>query len=383
MPEGQELRIALAIGTLNRGGAETQLVGLACELQARGNKVEVLLVNERGPLQERLDDLGIPTWCAGITRFRNIAGCGSLRGAIGYNMKVVFRLLALYRHVLQGRYDIMHAYLFHAYALLIPWAWFVRVPVRVAARRGLHASLPEAMLFGLVTRLSSVTATAVVANSDAVAEDTHLHEAVPWSKLHVIQNGIALPPVRAQPDNKPPIGLLVANLIHYKGHLDLVEAVRLLAPAVRDCLNVRCIGEGPMRAEITAAINSAALQHRLVLEGSHAAAPHYLDVQYALLVSHEEGFPNAIMEAMAAGLPVVATDVGGCRELVQDGVTGLLVPPRDPQALAVALTRVIQDVDFRMEAGRRGRERAADFSWSRNADSHMELYRLLLDHCRK
>jgi glycosyltransferase involved in cell wall biosynthesis len=380
---GRQLRIALAIGTLNRGGAETQLVGLARELHVMGHHVEVLLLNGRGPLQDGLDELGIPTWCAGIRGFRSIATGGGLRGYVRPAIGVVCRLLALYRHVWRGHYDILHAYLFFAYALLIPWAWLVRVPVRIAARRGLQVSLEENALLRPLTRLSTVTATAVLANANAVADDAHLHEAVPRSKLYVIRNAVALPPVHAQCAVEPPTGLLVANLIRYKGHLDLVAAVQLMNPSIREKVRVRCIGEGPMRAEITAARDHAGLRHRLILEGTRAAVPLYLDAQYALLVSHEEGLPNAVMEAMAAGLPVVATDVGGSRELVQHGVTGLLVPPRDPEALAGALTRVIQDGDFRVEAGRRGRERAAELDWTNNARTHVELYRSLLQPRRK
>lgn len=379
LADRQQLHIALAIGTLNRGGAETQLVGVARELHAMGHRVEVLLVNDRGPLQEGLDELGINSWCAGMTRFRKDSSLEALR----YNICNVGRLLALYRHVHRGRYDVLHAYLFHAYASLIPWAWAVRIPVRIAARRGLHTGLRESVLIRLMTRLSTVTATAVLANSDAVAKDAQVNEAVPPRKLHVIRNGVALPSVQAHPNIEPPTGLLVANLIHYKGHLDLLTAVQLLPPSIRDQLRVRCVGEGPMRDTITAARNDAGLQHQMVLEGKHAAAPFYIEAQYALLVSHEEGLPNAIMEAMAAGLPVVATDVGGCSELVQDGITGLLVPARDPEALAMALTRVVRDAAFRVEAGRRGRERAAAFSWGKSADSHEELYRSLFQRCTK
>jgi len=382
LPDGKQLHIALAIGTLNRGGAETQLVGLARELYAMGHDIEVLLINCRGPLQEGLDELDIPIWCAGITGFRRITGARSLRSATSHNIGLIVRYLALFRHIRRGRYDVLHAYLFHAYAPLVPWAWVVRIPVRIAARRGLYASLPKTTVLRPMTKLSTVTATAVVANSEAVAEDAHVREAVPRSKLHVIRNGIALPLVQAHSAVEPPTGLLVANLIRYKGHLDLIAAVKLLPSSIREHLLVRCIGEGPMRAEITAALDEAGLRHQLILEGACAAAPLYLDVQYALLVSHEEGLPNAIMEAMAAGLPVVATDVGGCRELVQDGITGLLVPPRDAQALAVALARVIQDGNFRVRAGRRGRERAADFAWASNACSHAELYRSLLQRQR-
>jgi len=352
-------------------------------MHAIGHDVEVLLLSDRGPLQKELDELGISTWCAGINGVHRLTSEGGPIRAIAHDLYLVVRILNLFLHVARGRYDVFHAFLFHTYVLLVPWAWVLRIPVRIAARRGLHASLRKTVLLGPLTRLSTAAASTVLANSYAVAEDAHVHENVPWSKLEVIHNGLAIPTERARPDVDPPVGLLVANLIGYKGHLDLVAAVQLLSPSIRDRLRIRCVGEGPMRAEIEAALDRERLTQQVVLEGSHAAAPFYLNAQYALLISHEEGLPNAVLEAMAAGLAVVATDVGGCRELVQDGVTGLLVPARNPTALAAALTRVIQDVDFRVEAGRRGRERATEFSWARNAQAHAEIYSSHLQRKRR
>lgn len=377
MNDESPLRIALAIGTLRLGGAETQLVGLARELHRMGHHVEVFLLSSRGPLEEKLDELGIPVICAemrGFARFRKTG----VWPAIRQNAVELWRLLCLLLTIRRHRFDVVHAYLFHAYAILIPWAWTVRVPVRVAARRGLHINLPDSVVVRLFTPLSIATANAIVANSAAVAVDAQTTENVPLAKLHVIRNGLATAPELADPRLDPPTGLLVANLIHYKGHLDLIEALGLLEPATRERVRIRCIGEGPMRDAISAALSTGPLSRLMVLEGARPALPHYKDAQYALLVSHQEGLPNVIMEAMAAGLPVVATDVGGCRELVEDEVTGLLVPPRNPKALANALTRIIDDSDFRSEAGQRARERAADFSWESTARSHINLYRALL-----
>lgn len=382
MSDGERMRIALAIGTLGRGGAETQLVGLARQLRAMGHDVEVILMSQRGPLQVGLDESGIPVWCAGITANRGLK-IGQLRAAIAHNTNIFVQYLKLFNHIRLRRYDVLHAFLFHSYAPLVPLAWLFRIPVRIAARRGLHASLRSTIWLRPMTLISTRAATAVIANSEAVADDAYVNERVPRSKLHVIHNGLALPPSQAHSDSDPPVGLLVANLIRYKGHLDLVSAVQLLPPSAKDKTHIRCIGEGPMRTEIAAALDVAGLPHQVLLEGSREAAPLYLDSQYALLVSHQEGLPNAILEAMAAGLAVVATDVGGCGELVQDGVTGLLVPAHNPAALASALARIILDVNFRVEAGRRGREHAAKFSWDRSAQAHSALYTSLLQRKRR
>jgi glycosyltransferase involved in cell wall biosynthesis len=168
---------------------------------------------------------------------------------------------------------------------------------------------------------------------------------------------------------------MIANLLPYKGHLDLVDALATMTRPPR----VRCIGEGPMRPRLESALQQSGLTETLILEGrKDRARDAYLEVQFALLTSHTEGMPNAILEAMAAGLPVVATAVGGSPELVEDGITGLLVPPHDPAALAHALSRITEDHAFRARAGRIARTRAASFGWSGNARAHLDLYMALL-----
>lgn len=371
------MRIALLIGSLHVGGAETQVVGIARGLQRLGHDVEIILMTGRGPLLDVVRDAGIRTHTLdypGI-RFRNERR--ELRPWLV--LTDALRLLSLIRVLRLGRYDVLHAFLFHAYALGIPLAYLARVPVRIAARRGLHEGLPRTPLLMPMTRLSTRLATAVVANANAVAEDAHVHEGVPREKLAVVRNAVDLPEKAADPSAQPPTGLIIANLIHYKGHLDLAEALRLLPAPPR----IRCLGDGPMRPQLEAAIETGGLQERMLLEGSRVGARAvYADVQFAVLASHSEGMPNAVLEAMAAGLPVVATDVGGVRELVEHDVTGLLVPRSDPAAMAAALDRITTDVSFRIAAGASARERAAQFSWDAAAKAHEALYERLLTGAR-
>lgn len=371
------MRIALVIGSLHVGGAETQVTGIARGLQALGHEVEVVLLTGKGPLLEPLVRDGVATHFIGFPGIRFRDEQRRLRPWLP--LVDVGRLLGLVPLFRRRRYDVVHAFLFHSYALALPLAWVARVPVRIAARRGLHSGLPKTRLAMPMTRLSTRLATAVVGNAQAVADDAHTSEHVPLAKLHVIANAVELPPVAADPAPVPATGLIIANLIHYKGHLDLAEAMRRMVDPPR----IRCIGEGPMRPLIEKAIADGGLADRMALEGSRPRARElYREVQFGVLASHTEGMPNAVLEAMAAGLPVVATDVGGCRELIEDGVTGLLVPARNPDAMAQALTRVSQDHEWRVLAGRAARKRAEQFSWAAAAEAHAQLYGSLLASAR-
>ena len=148
------------------------------------------------------------------------------------------------------------------------------------------------------------------------------------------------------------IGLYVGGLIQSKGVGDLIAAARPLL-ATHDRLKLVCLGDGPLRTDLAEA--GCVLPGRVRPEevGRYLRAADFL-----VLPSHSEGMPQAILEAMDCGLPVVATNVGGIPEAVIDGQTGLLVEPCNIAQLRDAIRRMATDTDFRIEAGRRGLERA-------------------------
>ena len=107
--------------------------------------------------------------------------------------------------------------------------------------------------------------------------------------------------------------------------------------------------------------------------------PRFQQARICCLPSYREGLPKALIEAASCGLPIVTCDVPGCREIVRHGDNGLLVPPRDPQALAAALKMLLDDYDLCVRMGRRGRERViAEFSLDRVVRQHLDIYQELL-----
>jgi glycosyltransferase involved in cell wall biosynthesis len=127
------------------------------------------------------------------------------------------------------------------------------------------------------------------------------------------------------------------------------------------------------------------LQGRVVFTGMRSDVPSVLSAAtVSVLPSLSEGLPNAILESMAAGLPVVATRVGGTPEAVQDGVTGLLVPPRDPAALVAALRAVIEDRELAARLGQAAKRRVTEwFSLERMVRRTEQLYDWLLARARR
>jgi glycosyltransferase involved in cell wall biosynthesis len=360
------VKLALVVGTLRVGGTEVQACRLAAQLSDAGHEVTVLVLGESGPLATTLRRSGIPFAVFSYTGLlaRNRRGRRRLR------VRDLAKLYAFARALHALKPDVCHAFLYWSYVFAMPVAAIARTPVRVSARRGITRA-GDSSVRARLERASNRFAHVIVANSCAVASDVVSHERVSPSRVVVIPNGVDVPAKRAELRREPAVGLMVANLIEYKGHADVVSALTM----IDDPPVIRMIGEGPERGALQRQIRVAKLESVAVLQGAICdAAELFVDVQFALLASHEEGFPNAVLEAMAAGLPVVATRVGGVSEVIEDGVHGLLVPPRTPAALAAAIERVALDPTLRCRLGRAARERARDYSWDRCTRSHEHLY---------
>jgi glycosyltransferase involved in cell wall biosynthesis len=372
------LRIALTIGTLNVGGAETQLCRLAVELAERGHEVKVFVVIQAGPLASVLDDAGIPYV---VARFPGFVYRDPERGLILDELARSFvYVFQLWRALWRFDPDVCQAYLPWAYMLTIPGAAIGRVPVRISARRSLPSGLGLRARERVLQWVASTLSHRVVANSTEVARETAELEPVTRRKLAVIANGVDLPEAVADPAVQPATGVVVASLIRYKGHQDLIDALQLLpAPPA-----IELVGDGPERDVLERSVKEAGLEHVISFAGALPDGRRRFErAQFAVLPSHQEGMPNAVLEAMACGLPVVATAVGGVVDLIDDGSNGLLVPPHDPERLADAIARLVADPDLRVRLGHAARAKASRFSWSRCADSHLDLYRTVAcDHGR-
>lgn len=196
----------------------------------------------------------------------------------------------------------------------------------------------------------------VIAASTALAESAGELGA---RRVEVIPSGVDLP-ADVGAEASPPEVLYAGRLSAEKGVDELVAATRGMKLVV--------VGDGPLRNRVPGALGFVPHDElqRLYARAAVVACP-----------SRREGFGVVCLEAMAHGRPVVATNVGGLRDLVVDGETGLVVPPRDPAALRAALGRLLADPGLRSELGAAGRERARErFSWETVTDATVAAYRI-------
>jgi glycosyltransferase involved in cell wall biosynthesis len=256
---------------------------------------------------------------------------------------------------------------------LLAGAW-AGVPVRIGSRREIKADKTAAQLH--LQRFAFSMAHKVVANSGAAASALE-REGLPSQRIEIIRNGLDLSAVSPRPHGTraPRTIVTVANLRPEKRHEVLLSAMRLVAARHPDARLV-IVGDGPRRRALQA------LAADWGLTGAVHFAGHQEDVGAVLagadifaLASRSEASPNALIEAMAAGLPAVATAVGGIPELVADGETGLLASVDDAAAVARGLLQLMEDPALAERMGAAARRRAAErHSFDRMTRAFEQLY---------
>lgn len=179
------------------------------------------------------------------------------------------------------------------------------------------------------------------------------------------------------PADAPVVGA-VTRLSPQKGPLDFVRAAAAVMGAVPDAWFLM-VGDGPMRGEVEGLARELGLAERLVLTGLRRDVPELMAaMDLFALSSLWEGLPRVLPQAMATGLPIVATAIDGSSEAIDEGVNGLLTPPGDPQALAQGVIRLLRDPALARRMGEAGRARAAEFDVRTMVAQIDALYRALL-----
>jgi glycosyltransferase involved in cell wall biosynthesis len=273
--------------------------------------------------------------------------------------------------------DSCDACLVHAYfdeSVIVGWLGARlarRRPVLVSSRRdmGLGAGNQPWYhgLFPLVLQAANRDFGGIVTNSEVVRAYAAHRERTAASRYVVIRNGIdpvAARPADAIPHEGPLRVGIVASLTAVKRHDVLLAAWSRLPLAVAETAELHVLGEGPERPALEQQAAALGIAGAVRFHGAVTDVAERLDaLDIGVLCSDREGLSNAILEYMAHGLPVVATDAGGNGELV-DGTNGILVPTGDPDALARALADLLADGDRRRELGARSRRRIdAGFTW--------------------
>jgi glycosyltransferase involved in cell wall biosynthesis len=371
------------------GGAETLMSNLATELRRQGFQVTILTAQWEPDWPTEFVHREVP-----VLRLPNPPQ--RAWGTVRY-MMALSRWLRLHRDQLDVVYVSMLKH--DAYAT-------------IGTLRGTHCAVvlraegggetgdcqwQRTGRFGTRIRRRCLEADAIVAPSEAIQQE--LHEAgYPHGRVHRIGNGVTVGPPRTEQHRREarrslaeancdlfapyeaPVALFTGRLHEAKGLLDLIDAWRLVVqrhPTARLWL----VGDGPQRGELYQRVLDHNLRDRIFLPGSFDQIDDLLNAaDLFLLPSYQEGMSISLLEAMAAGLPLVASDIAGNRQLVNHDQEGLLVPPANPRALAGAILELLDRPDRAAQLAARARQRVIEqFSIQHTAALHLALFRQVIE----
>lgn len=359
---GARPRILLLGDTLRVGGMEGQFVEVATRLDRSRWNVDVACVQAVGPLRARLEAAGVHPWSCGPRSFKSPG--------------LVLAICRLARDLRARRIQLLHAFDIYSNILGVLAARLAGVRAVIASQRELPDLRPG--LQRLARRVVLPLASHVIVNSEAIADGLRRARVARPRRIVVTPNGVDLarfrPALRRERGPHVIVGTL-ANLRPEKAIQDLLWAAVLVRERYPEARFVAW-GDGPCRTELERLVDALGLTGVVELRGPTGAPEVALrELDIFVLPSLSEGCPNVVLEAMATGLPVVATRVGGSAAVVEDEETGLVVPPGDPAQLAKAIVRLIEDPAHAVHLARQGRERVGrDFSIERMVDRIQALY---------
>ena len=372
------------IDSFNQGGSERQAVQLAGLLHADETyRVYLAALNKEGLLLERAESLGFPPIADfPLTSF--------------YDRNFVRQLKKCVRFIRENDIEIVHTHDFYTNIFGMTAAFLAGVPARVASRR--ETTGTRTRFQKLIERSSYRLAHAILANADAVRGQL-IEEGIDAGKIEVVYNGLDLARVRPAKDatsrqnreqllsklglptqNDRPVVTIVANFrLDVKDHPTFLRAARRVLDAVPGTSFVLA-GEGVWLEPMRRYAAELGLADAAVFSGQCDSVAELLGIsKVGVLASKAEGLSNSILEYMAAGLAVVATDAGGARELVVEGETGHLVKVGDDAAMAARVTDLLNDPARARAMGMRGQRLVeTKFSCSEQLNNTKNLYRRLM-----
>jgi L-malate glycosyltransferase len=349
----ERLNVLQFVTLFGIGGTERQVLNLVHGLDPARFGVEVACLKRFGALLPEMEAAGVS-----ITEYKTT----SL-----YNHIAVWNQIRFANHLRKRKIDIVHAYGFHSNVFAMP-------PARLAGAAAVLASIRDTgehltPMQRRVEKLYCRMADCVVTNAEAVRKRL-TNEGYDAKKIVVIHNGIELARYARKPAEfglhrelgvplHTPLVAVFARLNELKG---IEYFLRAVAGLIERFKNVRflIVGDGASRVELEKYAEQLGLGKHVVFLGFRLDVPTLLsEISLSVLPTLSEGLSNSLLEAMAASVPVVATRVGGNPEVVQGGITGLLVPPRDAEALARAIGQFLEEPSLGAKFGLAGRERVS------------------------
>lgn len=378
--------ILIVIGSLDVGGTEVHLLRTLPELKRRGYEIAVWILSHRGCLAARMEENGVVVLPKGAPMSRNKSRSIRL-------IRIAKSSLQLFTKLSVKRFSLVHAFLPSSYLIVGLMTFFLPQVEVVMSRRSLNEYQEKNKIFKHLEMFLHNNTIEFLCNTKRI-KDELIKEGVKKEKIKVIYNGVPIfiPQTETEKDAsraayKIPSSCvtitMIANLIPYKGHKDLILAMRHVSDALKIPWKLLLIGrDDGIKSELETLCKSCGIYDSVSFIAGKSCVKDILSISdIAVLCSHQEGFSNSILEAMSAGVPVIATDVGGNSEAITHKHDGLLVPPMDPHSLSVAIQKLICDVQLRKQLGAAARATATNsFTQQACVDGYSRFYDSLCNY---
>jgi glycosyltransferase involved in cell wall biosynthesis len=352
-------KILFVIGHSGIGGTELQILKTTNLINARGYESEIWIIGKSGPLNELAESIKVPVKNFNVDLKKN-------------KFSGLIQLVKLGVRLRKNKFDVVHAFLPQAIILFLPLALlFTPSTKRIAGIRGSKqkSNFFIDSLFGIILKSSW----RIICNADYLSKNIEDKFHIDPKKILVIHNGVSKFDFAAAIKSEIPTGLVIANFHSYKGHLMLLEALS----NIKDEYRVVLCGSGVLQDEVSNNISRLNLGGKVVIDDSAFNVKESLRISdFAIHPSETEGLSNAILEELSAGLPVIAFNVGGNRELITSDVNGFLIEPFNLLQLQNKIENLIQNHNLRNKMSLAAVKSAENFSWEIHIDRLLLAYEL-------
>jgi len=385
MKKNEKTNILYIIGSLSKGGAEMHLFRTLPLLIKKNYRITIFLISERGQLADGLTSVGIKIIEPWIKR-----GFGIKSNILFKLFRLTLVSLQLLIYLIFQRSHIIHFFLPASYLLGGIISLIAGKQILVMSRRSLNDYMKNKKIIQTLEFFLHKRMDFLLGNSKSVVKQLII-EAKDSSKVGLIYNGVDITKKKyirkkiRDSWNIPEttfLMVIVANLISYKGHSDLFAALGQIKTRLGDWKLLVVGRDDGIGQRLQKQIYTLGLTPNVRFMGESDDVEEFLACSdVGLLVSHQEGFSNAILEGMAFGLPMIVTDVGGNAEAVIDGKTGLVVTVKDTVAIASAIIKLHNDSGLRLSMGKLGLVRVqSEFSIKKCVDQYDQIYSNLLNN---
>lgn len=364
------IKILFVIGQLPRAGCEMQLWQLLRCIDKTKFVLKVFCLSQNAPLAKDIRKEGIEVFI--IPREHNLE---------------FRRLLKLYKLTKAERPNIVHTFMPAANTYGRIAAKLAGVPIIIASERG---AINRNSIQTYINRALVSCCNLIVANANYIAKWITGYQKINHRRVITIYNGVDISKFQIKIDadaKRQEIGLnpeepivgIVARVHPVKNHKCFLEAARKVLNEYKNTKFV-IVGDGPLMNELKAFARELGISGNVIFTSTRNDVPELLLIfDVSVLCSLSEGMPNAVLESMAAGKPVIVTNVGGCPEIVEDGKTGFIVPSNDSTALAGKIMALLANQELANKMGQAGRKHVeANFSINKMVKSYEELYENLI-----